>query len=80
MDHCMHCPGENDPRHDDPAFAKAEADCAFYEKPENLATTGPGRKRRSRPQVTALRYEPPSCGPQTVTSASGRAVLKLEGN
>ena len=71
MDHCQHCPGPDDPRHEDPAFAKAEADCAFYEKPENLAITGPGRKRRQRTTIR-WRYEPESCGPQTFTMASGR--------
>jgi predicted DNA binding CopG/RHH family protein len=46
-EHCRHCPGPGDPRHADPAFAKAEADCAFYEHPENLAITGPAHKRKS---------------------------------
>jgi glutamate/tyrosine decarboxylase-like PLP-dependent enzyme len=27
-----------------PAYAKAEADCAYYEHPENLVATGPGRR------------------------------------
>jgi hypothetical protein len=48
MEHCVHCPGPEDPQHDDPVFAAAEAACAFYEHPENLAVTGPGQKRRER--------------------------------
>lgn len=44
MEHCRHCPGPDDAKHQDPEFAKAEADCAFYEKPEHLAPAGPGRK------------------------------------
>jgi hypothetical protein len=46
MTHCRHCPGEDDPRHDDPAFAKAEADCAFYEDPEHLMIAGPAERRK----------------------------------
>jgi hypothetical protein len=30
----------------DPAYAKAEADCAFYENPEHLRLAGPGRRRK----------------------------------
>jgi hypothetical protein len=48
-EHCRHCPGPDDPRHADPAFLKAEADCAFYEHPENLAVTGPGHRREGQP-------------------------------
>jgi hypothetical protein len=67
MDHCRHCHDPDDPRHADPVFARDEANCAYYEKPENLIITGPGRKRRQRPAVS-VQYEPPSCGPQTFTS------------
>lgn len=68
MDHCRHCPGPDDPRHDDPRFAAAESACAFYEKPENRVPAGPPVRRRGRP-VVSLRYEPPECGPQTFTMA-----------
>ena len=43
-EHCSHCTDPDDPRHADPNYAEAEADCAFYENPENLRTTGPGHK------------------------------------
>lgn len=43
-EHCSHCPGPEDPRHADPAFAQAEADCAYYEDPANLVATGPARR------------------------------------
>lgn len=44
FEHCTHCPGPDDPRHEDPGFAKAEADCAFYENPDNLVAAGPGHR------------------------------------
>jgi hypothetical protein len=69
MDHCRHCPGPDDPRHDELAGSAAdEAACAFYEKPENLIPSGPPVRRRRRTTVS-IRYEPPSCGPQTFTMA-----------
>lgn len=45
MEHCVHCPGEDDPLHEDPVAVAAEEACAFYENPENHAVAGPGRKR-----------------------------------
>lgn len=44
MEHCRHCTDPDDPRHADPEYAKAEAQCAFYEHPENREPAGPGHK------------------------------------
>lgn len=38
----------------------------FYKDPEHLKPAGPWVARRVRPHVS-VRYEPPSCGPQTQT-------------
>ena len=43
----------------------------FYEDPEHRKLTGPWVYRRVRPGIRALRYEPPSCGPQTQTVNTG---------
>ena len=66
--HCRHCTDPDDPRHADPVFARDEANCAFYEKPENLVPAGPAHPFRRRP-FASVRYEPPSCGPQTFTAS-----------
>jgi hypothetical protein len=52
MDHCRHCADPDDPRHAEPGYAKAEADCAFYENPENLRIHGPAHKRAGHPGLT----------------------------
>lgn len=61
FEHCTHCPGPDDPRHEDPEFAKAEAGCAFYENPDNLAPAAPGRKPvrpAARSSMTSIRFAP----------------------
>jgi hypothetical protein len=70
MEHCRHCADPDAARHQDPDAAKAEADCAFYEKPENQVPGGPGYRlrRHARPSLS-LRYEPPEHGPRALTMA-----------
>ena len=43
----------------------------FYKDPENLKPAGPWVSAFMRPGIRELRYNPPSCGPQTQTVNAG---------
>lgn len=43
----------------------------YYEDPEHLKPAGEWVYRRVRPGIRNLRYDPPSCGPQTQTVNTG---------
>jgi hypothetical protein len=52
-EHCVHCPGPDDLAHMDPAYVKAEADCAFYENPEHRQAAGPAHRPKRSAQLTS---------------------------
>lgn len=72
VEHCRHCVDPADPRHQDPAYAKAEADCVFYEHPEHrLVLAGSGRKHPKDELIRFLtvRLSPSMLGQVRVAAA-----------